>query len=278
MKGDVILSIRGFTFDRAPVPARSDRSLYSYLNNDKSEVLRNRGNGIAVTTEGLTITVDTGTAIIQGTFVEITNPITLQVPPGYNGHLCIVINLSQLNEATGTPGLGDYIFTNNQLKVDLVQNLTHDDLNNNGIIYTFDLGSVLSDSVNTTFTRNSTSYGGVVWHDLNVTLKNDFTFHNPKNWLKYSVHNGEVHIWGELGRLSGLVNQMIGAAAVEAFTLPQELIPQYEVVFRLPMTSDNSYMIHISGTDGRVMFERVTSWTPSDNFNVWFPFYISYRI
>jgi hypothetical protein len=152
------MSINGYQFDRAKVTAQDDASFNDFSRGGKSSVLPKRGNGMAVSTSGLSLTVESGQALISGRLVEVLEQQTLTVIQNFNGFLVISVNLSVLNDSIGTPGSADYEFINNQLKLELVNTLTNQDIQNGGLIYMLNLGAVTSNLSVATFTKNNSAY------------------------------------------------------------------------------------------------------------------------
>lgn len=146
--------LQGFQFDKMQAYPTTDASLFSYLAGDRSFIIPNRGNELNVTTSELNITVDTGEALIEGRQIKITEPMVLTIGANQNGYLVIEIDLSKANTSTGTPGQADYEPINNQLSLKFVNNLTQDNINDGGLIYQFNLGTVSSTSNNITFVKN----------------------------------------------------------------------------------------------------------------------------
>lgn len=178
------MTLQGYVFDRAKVTAKNDASLISALNNDVSMILKNRGNGMAVTTSGLTATIDTGWVLICGRPIAITEPEEVTIPANSNGFLVITVDLSFMNESSGIPGTDSYQFINNQLKAEFVTSITTDDLNNDGLLYTFNLGAISSGASDIVFAQNKVAWG-MVGSDWNA-IKNSGTFtasasDNPAN-------------------------------------------------------------------------------------------------
>lgn len=146
--------LQGFQFDKMQAYPTTDASLFSYLAGDRSFIIPNRGNELNVTTSELNITVDTGEALILGRQIKITEPMLLTIGANQSGYLVIEIDLSKANTSTGTPGQADYEPINNQLSLKFVNNLTQDNINDGGLIYHFNLGSVSSTSNSITFVKN----------------------------------------------------------------------------------------------------------------------------
>lgn len=153
--------LQGFQFDKMQAYPITDASLFSYLAGDRSFIIPNRGNELNVTTSELNITVDTGEALILGRQIKITEPMVLTIGANQNGYLVIEIDLSKANTSTGTPGQADYEPINNQLSLKFVNNLTQDNINDGGLIYQFNLGTVSSTSNSITFNKASNIMGGI---------------------------------------------------------------------------------------------------------------------
>lgn len=153
--------LQGYQFDKMQAYPTTDASLFSYLAGDRSFIIPNRGNELNVTTSELNITVDTGEALILGRQIRITEPMVLTVGANQSGYLVIEIDLSKANTSTGTPGQPDYEPINNQLSLKFVNNLTQDNINDGGLIYQFNLGTVSSTSNSITFNKASNIMGGV---------------------------------------------------------------------------------------------------------------------
>lgn len=153
--------LQGFQFDKMQAYPTTDASLFSYLAGDRSFIIPNRGNELNVTTSELNITVDTGEALILGRQIKITEPMDLTIGANQSGYLVIEIDLSKANTSTGTPGQADYEPINNQLSLKFVNNLTQDNINDGGLIYQFNLGSITSTSNSITFNKASNIMGGV---------------------------------------------------------------------------------------------------------------------
>jgi hypothetical protein len=152
------MTIEGYQFDRALVTSDDDSSLYNALANGRNLIFKNRGNGLNLTANGLTISVDTGSALIMGKLVNVTSTENVAILPDSSGYLVISIDLTQLNESTGEIGTNSYEFTNNQLSIEFVNNLTQQDLNNGGLIYHFLLATVESTASKLTFVKNDLAY------------------------------------------------------------------------------------------------------------------------
>lgn len=156
MKGEGFMSLRGYQFDKCLVDARADASLYSNLNSNWNYVLPNRGNRMEITSNGLNITVDTGQVLIMGRLVEITEPMTIPIPPNSTGYVVIEVDLNKINTSTGT---GDsYQVINNQLSLKFVNTIIANDLNNGGTLHQQALCSVTSTATNATFTKKLATY------------------------------------------------------------------------------------------------------------------------
>lgn len=146
--------LQGYQFDKMQVYPTSDASLYSFIGGERNVIIPNRGNEMSVTTNELSLTVDTGEALIQGRLVKITEPMSITVGANVSGYLVIEIDLSKANTSTGTPGQPDYEPVNNQLSLKIVTQLTQDNINDDGLLYHFNLGAVTSTTSTASFIKN----------------------------------------------------------------------------------------------------------------------------
>jgi hypothetical protein len=169
------MTLNGYQFDKAKVTPEADAALYSYLaQSSDNKVI----SGLTATSTGLNIYVSAGKALVQGRLVENSQQMQLTAQANKTGYVCITIDLTQDNTSTGTPGSIDYLPINNQLRLELVDNLTQQDLNNGGLIYTFPLYSYVSTGATVTLTKIKKSYRNSVAttviqgvYSLNFTLR-----------------------------------------------------------------------------------------------------------
>ena len=138
------MTITGSTFDRMRVTPVDDSRIYYGLAKRNFIIKNIYGDGFAQTVNGLEVTLAPGAAVIEGRFVESTEPVTLAVPANSKGHLVITIDLSKENTSTGTPGQPDYSPVNNQVSMRVVTSLTRQDLTNGGLVYDFPIVSFIS--------------------------------------------------------------------------------------------------------------------------------------
>lgn len=74
------MAITMYQSDRMFVSPANDAALYSAILNNTSGVLPNRGNNLALTIDGLVVSIDTGQAVIGGRLIEITALESVTVP------------------------------------------------------------------------------------------------------------------------------------------------------------------------------------------------------
>jgi hypothetical protein len=253
--------IVGYQFDRAKVPALADASVYSYLSNNVSAVLSGRGNEMNVATNALSCEIDTGQAIIQGRLVEILTPEVVEIPANSSGFLVIQIDLSQVNESIGIPGTAEYSVTNNQVKAQFVDHLMNDDLNNGGVSYSFNLGSVSSTSSLVIFTRNDSIYPSTI--DIPWT----YSFQSGEYFVRYRKQSEIVFIH---------VNYATTSTATVSFgTIPIVVTPIGNLMFAVaPWTTDQS-AAHFQITPGGA---GATLALLVPNANVAYRFQVSYML
>ena len=169
------MTLNGYQFDKAKVTPEADSALYSYLaQSSDNKVI----SGFTATATGLNIYVAAGKSLVQGRLIENTQQVQLTTQANKAGYMCITIDLTQDNTSTGTPGTSDYATVNNQLRLELVDTLNQQDLNNGGLIYTFPLYSYVSTGASVALTKLVTSYmkKGVIWTGkYNATNNSDAT-------------------------------------------------------------------------------------------------------
>lgn len=149
------MTIIGYQFDKSKVTPESDASLYSYL----AQGLDNKViKGMIATASGLNLYIEPGKALVQGRFVDVTQQHQLSAQANTSGYVVITIDLTQTNTATGIPGTGDYEPVNNQLRLEVVESLNQQDLNNGGVIYTLPLYSYTSTGTSVLLTMYNPSF------------------------------------------------------------------------------------------------------------------------
>lgn len=149
------MTIQGYQFDKMKVTPESDAALFSYL----AQGLDNKVfKGMTATVSGLNVYIETGKALVQGRFVEVTQQHQLSAQANTSGYVVITIDLTQSNTATGTPGTGNYLPINNQLRLELVENLNQQDLSAGGVIYTLPLYTYSSTGTSINLMKVNSSY------------------------------------------------------------------------------------------------------------------------
>lgn len=155
------MTLQGYQFDKAKVTPEADAQLYSYLAQSSDNKVISE---MTATATGLNVYVSSGKALVQGRLIENVQQAQLTAQANKTGYVCITIDLTQDNASTGTPGTSDYVPINNQLRLELVDTLNQQDLNNGGLIYTFPIYSYSSTSSSVVLTKNSFSFRDV-FHD-----------------------------------------------------------------------------------------------------------------
>ena len=149
------MTLQGYQFDKAKVTPESDAQLYSYLaQSSDNKVI----SGLTVTATGLNVYVASGKALVQGRLIENTQQMQLTAQANKTGYVCITIDLTQNNTSTGTPGASDYVPVNNQLRLELVESLNQQNLNDGGLIYTFPIYSYTSTGTSVTLSPYKQSF------------------------------------------------------------------------------------------------------------------------
>ena len=149
------MALQGYQFDKAKVTPEADAALYSYLaQSSDNKVI----SGLTATATGLNVYVTAGKALVQGRLVDNGQQMKLTVQANKTGYVCITIDLTQDNTSTGTLGTSDYSPVNNQLRLELVNTLNQQNLNSDGLIYTFPLYSYVSTGATVTLTKIDKSF------------------------------------------------------------------------------------------------------------------------
>ena len=166
------MTLNGYQFDKAKVTPEADAQLYSYLaQSSDNKVI----SGLTVTATGLNVYVASGKALAQGRLVEVTQLHQLTAQANKIGYVCIVIDLTQTNTSTGTPGTSDYVPVNNQLRLELVETLNRQDLNAGGFVHTFPLYAYESTAATVTLTKVSASFRNVFYDVKEIAWTGNLT-------------------------------------------------------------------------------------------------------
>ncbi|AOT56554.1 hypothetical protein [Weissella soli] len=244
------MTITMYQADRNFVTPVNDASLYSALARDTSAVI-NRGDRFKTSVNGLTITVGTGQAIIQGRLVEIIDPEVLVLPANSSGTIALVVDLSQDNDVSGTVGDVDYAVTVNQVYLSAVSGtITQDDLNNGGVIYELPLANFTSTATTASLTTTS-------------SLLHQPIIGRPTLLANYKQYPGGepllLYKSGNVVTLSGAItNKYDVSTSVGSdpmFTLPAGFIPPYSYRTVQQGTGMNRFMLTVN-TDGQAYNAR----------------------
>lgn len=179
--------------DRNFVSPANDASLYSAMVNDTNGTL-NRGNKLNVSVNGLTATVDTGQAVIQGRLVEILSAESITLPANTSGKIVVTVDLTKQNDVSGNAGDSNYSVTVNQAYISVVTSgtLTQDDLNNGGYIYQLPIASFVSTATTATVTNIASIFSDTGW--LPLSLPNGTTTNGGTGYAEYRVKNNMMMI------------------------------------------------------------------------------------
>ena len=244
------MTIIGTQFDRAKVTAKNDAALYDAINSGRSFVVPNVLNNMNVTTNALVATINTGRAVIQGRMVEVTVAHPVTIPANSKGFLVLTIDLSKVNSSTGTPGNSNYTFINNQLTARFVTTATTNQLNNNGLVFDFVLGSVTTTANAITFVKNASAYSTAL---TNVEIAGSFT--EPIKHAQFQGWYGTTgYIW-RVGNLVVLKHEARNIGSIPSGSVSTEQMPSWawpiaETTFMAFDQQNNMGQIYI-GSDGK---------------------------
>ena len=160
------MTLQGYQFDKAKVTPEADAQVNSYLaQNFDNKII----SGMTATSTGLNVYIASGKALVQGRLIENAQQMQLTAQANKTGYVCITIDLTQTNTSTGAPGTSNYVPVNNQLRLELVEVLNQQNLNNNGLIYTFPIYSYSATGTSVTLTKLTTNYWGKKERSFNLS-------------------------------------------------------------------------------------------------------------
>lgn len=178
--------VDGYQFDKVLVSPEADARLYNFLSARQNLVLKGYKNEMALTTSGLNVYIDTGYALVAGRLIFIDVKTQLTAGANSSGYVVLTIDLTKNNTASGTPGAIDYAWVNNQVRVELVSQLTLQDLMNDGQIYTFPLATYRSDALSISITKIQENY-----EQSSLSLGEKFAQKEDKHidtdWVSYTA-------------------------------------------------------------------------------------------
>lgn len=212
------MAITMYQSDRNTVSPANDASLYSGLVSDTNGTLR-RGSQFSISVNGLTVTVGTGQAVIQGHLVEILESETITLPANSNGYVAITVDLTKKNDVSGNVGTDSYQVKVNQAYIGVVTGeLTKDDLNNGGFVYQLPIASFTSKTTSATTTVIKSVFNDTGWKDM--PLADGAVFNQKSNkYARYRILNGMCTIVFDGVDLTRTKGQN------DLFKLPKEIIP-----------------------------------------------------
>lgn len=200
------MTITMYQSDRNFVTPANDASLYSALGGDTSGVLK-RGNMLKMTVSGLTVTVNTGQALVLGRLIEVQSPVSFTLPPSTSGSVVIVVDLSKHNTISGTAGQPDYSVKVNQVYLAGVTGaLTQDDINNGGFVYELPLGTFSSTATSASIVQNNPILNDTGWNNLDIGSVKAKLSNDGNSYAQYRVRDSVMYIRFRGVDVSGAVN------------------------------------------------------------------------
>lgn len=231
--------ITGYTFDRMRITPDKDALVYKSLAGGQyNYIINNYKNNMWITAQNLTVTVDTGAAIIKGRMVEILEPMTMTVPANWTGFLVITIDLTKTNTSTGTPGNADYLPVNNQVYLQLVNNLVMQDINNGGQIYQFALCGIKSTGSAVALSRADENRHQIVPYENGVW--------GPYNDTGYDAFAWKIGQWIHLQGYVTLKKTLAAGSVSDYAPLPDKFLPGYGSVDMSGYVGNKFYNVYVN--------------------------------
>ena len=150
--------LKGYQFDRERVSPQADALVNHYMGTGRIGVIPEYAKGMKVSSSGRDLTISNGLCVIYGRAIEVVQPEIVNIPPNSTGYLAVTVDLSQINDSSGTVGMSGYSVMNNQIRTEFITELIQDDLLNGGILYTLNLGAVSSTLTTLNFVKNMDAY------------------------------------------------------------------------------------------------------------------------
>lgn len=187
------MTITMYQSDRNFVTPANDASLYAALSGDTSGVLR-RGNSLNLSINGLTVTVQTGQAVVLGRLIEVTSPYTFTLPGNSSGNIVIMVDLSKANSVVGQAGQPNYDVTVNQVSITgIVGNLVQEDINNGGYIYQLPIGTFTTTATSGTIKQRNPILNDTGWLNMDMSQTHAQLVGNP-SYAQYRVRDNVVFL------------------------------------------------------------------------------------
>lgn len=239
----------GTTFDRMRVTPKMDALLYQHATQILAQVLYGYEDGLSSSATGLKVTTQKGAAIIYGRLCVNDAPVDTAIPANTKGYLCIVIDLTQVNTSTGTPGQDDYVAVNNQVSLKAItaanlDALTQEDLLNGGNIYQMPLYQYSATGSAVTLT------------------KIDYSEYLPTFMTGFSDYNSGQRVFlRRVGRMCSIYGAIKNANEIKAntntvmATFPKELTPAFNYTRICQGSSSCDYMFTV-GMNGNLTLAR----------------------
>lgn len=120
----------GYPFDKSQSFASEERrALRAILGRTYGVVRDLPDKAFKGTPKSLSVDIDTGTAIINGGFVNLKEVVNVKVDANSTGYIVIQFDLSQDNNSSGTPEDGSYEYMLNQINIKAIKDEPQYDAN-----------------------------------------------------------------------------------------------------------------------------------------------------
>ena len=257
------MTLQGYQFDKAKVTPEADAQLYSYLaQGSDNKVI----SGLTATATGLNVYLAAGKALVQGRLVEVTQQHQLTAQANKSGYICITIDLTQDNTSTGTPGTSNYLPANNQLRLELVEVLNQQNLNNGGLIYTFPLYAYVSTGTSITLIKNKYNFSSImIEKTLYLNDNIEFNFVRRGNLVTASVfrQTRTTNLGSENIKLTQILPVGLRPSADHAFHINRNANTTVQAPMIFVFNSIGEVRV-TSGTIGTSIFQGTTMYYTDD--------------
>lgn len=154
------MSLTGYQFDKMRVTPAADGLVFNHLMHNLSSVVTDYRTELEITDlKNGSITLGAGAAVLKGRTVVVSADEQLTPPDNTTSSLCLIIDLSKENSASGSEAEGTYEATNNQVSVNFVTgSIQQEDINDDGSIFMCRMATIVRAGTSITITKDKDFY------------------------------------------------------------------------------------------------------------------------